>query len=385
MAFGATLKKAVGAVAGKAGKAIDTVGRATNNFSLVGGVKPFGTKLPELNISERLQSYGSKMNPFNPPSAGASGQVMGANTSDPFRTGGTTPSTSFGDLLTQPQYQPSSGGQTSGGTGGYTGGDTGGGGGFDPTGDIRAAYDQARQAYEAQFPQLEGDYNRVRGDIEGAVGRAKTTLGEQKDDIGRGYGETLRNLLTNSNELGQKTRNVYSGLNALDSSSYADAQVKQEQGLYDTQTKLEAEKVRSNKEADRYYSEYESQANSQLAALGSQYMAGRQSLQQAIADNNVEEAQTIMNYLQNLQSTMTQAKLGLASLQSQGTDVIGSLQKLNRGGIDSIFGNYLSSVYKPGISGLSSVGAPQESGSGYISPRSGRRYGSYQEFLSAEG
>ena len=372
-------QRLLGSVAGKAGKVIDVVGKATNNFGLV---TPLKTQLPELKISENLQRIGGMYNPLNPPSAKASDYNPYAGTQstyDPYRN---TQSQPTGQVLGASTGQGFGGGTTGGNTATATTGSQNGS--YDPFSNLRSAYDYARSIYESQMPSLEGDYNRVKGDIEGAVARAKETLTESKDNINRGYGESLRNLITNSQELGQKTRNVYSGLNALDSSSYADAQIKQEQAQYDTQGKLEQQKLSDTKEADRQYAEYEAKANENLATLGKQYVAGKQALQQAIADNNIEEANTIMSHMENLSSLMTNAKLGLAQLQAGGTDVIGSLKKLNGSGAGDIFGSYLSNVYNPSMSGFN-FAQPSTQGQGYISPKTGRRYGSYQDYLNSEG
>lgn len=265
----------------------------------------------------------------------------------------------FGALLGG-TYQPSSGGQPAAPTG-----DSGGDSGSSYVDQLRQAYDYARSLVSDQLPGLEADYTRIKGDIEGALGRAKETYGEQKEDIRRGYGEGLRNLIQSNRELEQKSRNVYSGLNALDSSSFAESNEKARQSFIETQGKLTSERERSNREAERQYSAYESQANQALADLGNQYQAGRQALQSAIANNRIEEATNIMNYLQNLQNTISSYKLNLAQLQAQGTDVVGALQKLNRGGLDNIFGNYLSSVYNP-MMGQLKIPTNNLAGSGYI-------------------
>lgn len=371
--FGNLLKKAAGAYVGRVGNSLQQVGTKLNAPQLVSGglgaqLQILGRQLnpvKEVKASDNLYNYSTAQSTYDP-YAGANSNI------NAYKLG---------------SYNPTTGGQGSGGNGGGadTGGGSTGGDGGDPFAKLREAFNYAKGIYEQQIPQLEGDYVRIKGDIEGAVNRSKEVLGEQINDINVGFGENLRNLLTRSKELGQKTRNIYSGLNALDSSSYGDEQIKQEQGLFDSQTKLEATKTRDEKEARRLQSGYQSKADSDLATLGKEYLAGKSALQRAIADNNIEEANSILGWMERLGSVMANAKLGAAQLASQGVDVVGNLQKLNRGGLDNIFGNYLSSIYNPSMGTMASVNATPNVGSGYISPRTGKRYGSYQDFLRAEG
>lgn len=271
----------------------------------------------------------------------------------------------FGSVLGDSTYQPSSGGQPSGGdlSGGTSQPQT------DPyLESLRAEFGNLRSLYEGQIPQLESDYQRVRGDVEGSVGRAKETLGEQKQDIGVRFGESLRDLLLSDRELGQKSRNVYSGLNALDSSSFAEAENRRGQQLIETKGKLGVEKDRSLKQADRTYADYEARATDSLANLGNQYLDAKTALQTAISQNNLDEASAIQNYIQQIQQQAQQIQsvlLNLGQLQASGTDVIGNLQGLNNSGINQVFGNYLSNYFNPTSSRLG-IPSPGLTGSGFI-------------------
>lgn len=380
--FGTALQntvKGAGALVGKVGSAINRVGQATGN------------KLPELNVSEKLQYYGSQLNPRTVGASGLRpGEVLGnSTTSDVQRMYDQNNFIPQAPNVVNNNYKPSTGG---GGGGGQVLGTSVGsapvvdssGGGYQDA--LKAAYDQARSVYESQFPGIEQDYNRATGDVNAAIERAKGTRDTSLNDVNVGYGDNLRNLVMSDRELGQKSRNLYAGQNALDSSSFLESETKRGQQLFDTQSRIETQKTRDSKDINDQYGAYERQATSTLADLGSQYMSARDSLRQAIASNNIEEAQTIQNYMQQIQSTVGNLKLNLASLQAQGTDVMGSLQKLNRGGIDSILGGYMSNYYNPTMASLTpnSQAGGMPTGS-YISPRTGKKYNSYQDFVSAEG
>lgn len=273
----------------------------------------------------------------------------------------------FGSVLGESTtYQPSSGGQPSGGD--FSGGETSA-----PQPDpyleaLRAEFGNLRTLYEGQIPQLESDYQRVRGDVEGSIGRAKETLGEQKQDIGVRFGESLRDLLQSDRELGQKSRNIYSGLNALDSSSFAEAENKRGQQLIETKGRLGVERNRNIKQADRAYADYEARATDSLANLGSQYLNAKTALQAAISQNNLDEASAIQNYINQIQQQAQQIQsvlLNLGQLQASGTDVIGNLQSLNNSNINQVFGNYLSNYFNPTSSRLG-IPSPSLTGSGFI-------------------
>jgi hypothetical protein len=237
---------------------------------------------------------------------------------------------------------------------------------------LRSTFGNMRSSIEAQLPGMEADYNRVKGDVEASVGRARETLAEGKQDINRGYGENLRDLIQTDRELGQRQRGVYSANNALDSSSFLENENKRQQQLVETKGEFTRERDRSISTADREFAAYERQANDALANLGNQYMQGRQQLQSAIAQNDLNSAAAIQNAMEQIRSRAQQVadsvnalKLNAVQLQSQGVDVIGGLQRLNRGGIDNLLGQYMSSYYNP-TAGQLTVPNPQVAGQGFI-------------------
>jgi hypothetical protein len=162
------LEQQIAKAAGKAGKAIDVVGKATNNFSLGTGVK-----LPELNISERLQSYGgyiASKNPINPPSVGAADNPINWGPSQE-----TAPWNQPGTTTTKVA--------TTGGTG-----DTGGGNGDygigQQTSDFGAMIDQDYEiamgslGQQEQSLQSQGDLAQAQIANEGAA--SQTSLGAEQ-------------------------------------------------------------------------------------------------------------------------------------------------------------------------------------------------------------
>jgi hypothetical protein len=372
-------------LAGKAGSAIQTVG----NFrpAALGGFSPnqiAGTVAPNFTLSSSLQNYGGNRSgqsfAWVPRAEASTGSVQGTTTySGPSSTTMGPLSTGYGGNPLgsgSGTYNPSTGGQgpaVGGDVGSYT--DGGGESGQDDQAylqSLRDAFSGLRSSVESQLPGIESTYNTVKGDIEGAVGRAKEVYGERKEDIGRGFGENLRNLLQTDRELGQKTRNTYSGLNALDSSSFAEAENKRQQSVFDTQGSLTRDKERQYREAEREYSAYETEATRALAGAAQEYQGAKGALQAALAQNKLDEAYSIQNAMQQIQDRARQIqdsvnafKLNLAQLQASGTNVIGNLQQFGRGGLDNIYNQYLGKTYNPGMSRLS-FSRPEIGGSGYI-------------------
>lgn len=269
-------------------------------------------------------------------------------------------------------YAPSTGGQTGGDTGG---GDTGGGddGGQAYINELRNAFGSLRSSIEGQLPGLETTYNQVKGDIEAGLGRAKEVFTERQGDVVRGFGENLKSLLMTDRELADKNRNVYSGLNALDSSQYADSENKRGQQLFDTQSRLTGDKERQLRESEREYQAYEQEGNRFLAQAATEYQSGKQALQAALAQNNLDEAFAIQNAMNEIQTRAQQTqdsinafKMNLATLQAQGTNVMGNLGKFGAGSLNDIFGGYQNNYAKGALASLN-PGQTGMQGSGYIS------------------
>lgn len=287
--------------------------------------------------------------------------VQGASTSQPPRQD------LFSGILSKPQtgtptYLPSTGGQSAGGGGGSIGnfdvpqGDSGDG---NYVNELRNVFSNLRSSIGSMMPNLENTYNTVKADIEGGINRAKQVYGERKEDVNKGFGENLRSLLLSDRELGEKNRNVYSGLNALDSSSYGDAEIKRNQNVFDTQSKLIADKERQLREAEREYGAYEAEGNRALAQAASEWMQAKSALQQALAQNDLNEAAAIQNAMndikaraQQTQDTINAFKLNLAQMQAQGTNVIGNLQKLGADSLNNIFSGFMQNTFQPSMARL---------------------------------
>lgn len=277
-------------------------------------------------------------------------------------------------------YSPATGGQAAGSGGGSGDGSQS----FDfaqPQGDsgdqnyvneLRNAFGGLRSSIEGMIPGLESTYNTVKADIEGGINRAKETFGERKQDIEKGFGTNLKSLLQSDRELGERNRNVYSGLNALDSSSYGDAEIKRSQSVFDTQAQLTGDKERQLREGERELQQYESEANKVLAQAGSEYMQQKSALQQALAQNDLNSATAIQNAMnetraraQQAQDTVNAFKLNLAQLQAQGVNVAGNLSKLGSGSLNNILSGYQTNTLNPSLARLVLPQAGVQ-GSGYI-------------------
>lgn len=262
--------------------------------------------------------------------------------------------------------------QVGGGSFDFGGGDQGGGDDAGYVDQLRNAFSGLRSSIEGQLPGLENTYNTVKADIEGGINRAKEVYGERKEDITKGFGENLKSLLLSDRELGEKNRNVYSGLNALDSSSFGDAEIKRSQNVFDTQSKLVGDKERQLRDSEREYSAYEAEGNRVLAQSANEYMQGKSALQQALAQNDMNQAYAIQNAMneararaQQVNDTLNAFKMNLAQMQAQGTNVIGNLQKFGSGSLNDIFSGFQQNTLNPAMARLN---IPQASmgGSGYI-------------------
>lgn len=265
----------------------------------------------------------------------------------------------------QQQPQPQTGGQPSDG-----GGD--GGGGYDYVGALRSAFQQSRSALEGMLPTYDKDYSNFKQTVEGGLGRAKETLATQNAEDERLYGQDLRKLLQSDKEIRQRQQGVYSGLNALDSSSYKDDVLKQDQYLLENQQGLDAEKRRNFEGRQKEYAAFEADAMGKIAQYANEIQRAKQALQQAIASTNMDEAASIQNYInqmasqaQSLNAQREAMALNLAQLQAQGTDVVGNLAKLNMGGFSNLFGQNLARRMQTAMSRFTPGGGGVQ-GSGYI-------------------
>lgn len=368
---------------GFGGKLIDTLGKAT------------GGRLPETNLSESLQSWGGN----------TSGQgftwVPKAHASEGnFSTPVTRPTPSrvtpemdanqqaFQNYVDSQKgtYNTGSTGQVLGATSGESVSGGGDSGGYDYLGALRNSFGQSKGALEAMLPTYDSDYANYEKSINSNIDTAlqTKTAQDQADEVT--YGKSLKSLLQSDRELKQRRQGVFSALNSLDSSAYRDDVTKGDQALLENQQELESEKKRYMDDRQKEYTAYENNAKSQLGAYKNEINRAKQGLQQAIASVNMDEAASIQNYIdklnseaQQVQSNLQATALNLAQLQAQGTDVAGNLSKLNMGQFANTFGQNIANRVGQ-LTSKYTLPSQNAQGSGYIG-RSGKRYNSEQEAM----
>lgn len=267
-------------------------------------------------------------------------------------------------------YAPASSGQsTGGGTGGQSvgggGGGDNGGGGYDYQSELRAAYDRSRQALEGLLPTYDADFNNYKTSVEGAINDARGTLDIQKADVTKRYGDSLKNLLNTSKDLRQRTQSTFSGLGSLDSSAYGDELIKQQQADQEGISQIDLSQNRDITELDNTFTTYERDQKSKLNSYQIDIDRAKQGVRQAMANGDIEQAQTLANYAQQVQANIDNLKLSLLSAQASGTDVLGNLRKINGVDFNNAFGQALGNRFNSATSRLviPSAGA---TGAGYI-------------------
>lgn len=323
--FGQLLSKA----AGKVGGAIDKVGKATGN------------RLPELGISENLQAipqyYAQQpQKKQTPPPAVASYTVTAPTTSNDFGPNGKI------DL--NANVNPSTGGQSAGGGQGNSGGGVQLNAPTSPQPDqagdlalLRDQYNAARSEIEGQNSTLDQTYNLSRGDIEAGITDAEKAAESQKQGLQQSYGDILKTQLKTYQDQGRQRAGTYSALGTLDSSAYGEDTLRADQSLADARLRTDLEQTRSVKSVDDQVNTYKQKASSELARLGQQYQQGKQAIQRLVAQNRLEEAGSIRDYLSqvreqaaNVQNSLNDFVNQAALLKAQGIDV-----RTNIGGVSA--------------------------------------------------
>jgi len=263
-------------------------------------------------------------------------------------------------------YLPSSSGQSLGGGGGNGGGGgDNGGGGNDYQAQLRAAYDQSRQALEGLLPTYDADFNNYKTSVEGAINDARGTLDTQKADVTKRYGDSLKNLLNTSKDLRQRTQSTFSGLGSLDSSAYGDELIKQQQADQEGVSNIDLSQNKDITELDSTFNTYERDQKTKLNSYQTDIDRAKQGVRQAMANGDIEQAQTLANYAQQVQANIDNLKLSLLSAQASGTDVLGNLRKINGVDFNNAFGQALGNRYNSATSRLVIPSAGAQ-GQGYI-------------------
>jgi len=306
-------------------------------------------------------------------------------------------STQYTAPTTQQQATQPTATAAGGGTGGAlpaTGGqpgttDTSGGGGYDYLSALRNAFGQSRQALQDQIPTYDSDFQNFQNTTNQGVQRAQDTLTQQNSADDLTYGNSLKSLLQTDRELRQRSQGTFSANNALDSSAYNDSVNKLDQNLLNNTQSIDSEKNRVGADRKSQFAAFQDDANSKIASYGNEINRAKQGLQQAIANQDIQQASTIQNYIQQVsqQAQQLQAQrqamaLNLAQLQAQGVNVNANLQNTNLNQFANTFGSGLQSQLQNGISQLSG-NQTQSQGQGYITGKSGKQYRSTQEAQQA--
>lgn len=288
-------------------------------------------------------AYGGSFNTYVAPTAGGGSYPKGPTSSSPVTTGGGS-------------YNPSTGGQSIGG-----GGD---GGGYDDSA-LRSAWDSSRSALESILPTYDADYANFESLVNKNLATAKDTLGRTVGDLTQRYGTSLKNLLQTSRDLGQRTKSTFSGLGTLDSSAFGDEILKQEQSDKEAIGALDLNKNKDITDANTQYNTYEGNQLNSLTAQRNEVDRLKAGVRQAIANNDIQQAAQLSNYIQQIQANQDSLRSNLALAAAQGTDVVGNLQKINGVDFNNLFGQNLANRANGLISRLI-IPTQGGTGAGYI-------------------
>lgn len=316
-----------------------------------------------------LQKANQAYNLFGSPVSASSAQLKPASTIRPV-TGGTT----LGPSTVAPSTSGQSIGGGSGGTGGV--GTSGSGVGLttptQPTYEdmLRNAFDSAKSSLESIIPTYDADFQNYSTGVNNSIDQASKARDTQVGDLNYRYGDALKQALQTSRDLRGRTQSTFSGLGTLDSSSYGDELLKQQQQDVNNQASLSKQQNSDISNVNNTFDTFKNDQTSKIAAYQSEIDRAKAGIRQAIANNDISQAQALSQYAQNLQNTMSNFALQLASAQSAGTNVIGNLQKINGSDFLKQFGQLLSGQYNNGLSKYQIPGQ-SNTGAGYIGSSNG--------------
>lgn len=348
-------------------------------------------KLPELGISEKLaggrttntglsqqsQAAGMKYNSYNPANYQIFGPVPQGQSI--YQSKSATPVSGAA---------PSTGGQTLGAStssGGSGGGSYGSGINLTPPvfADqsqsnnanmdlLRQQYDASRNDINAQNSQLDQTYNLSKGDIESAISQTEQAAQQQKQDQSKLFGDLLKNQLQTYQDTNRQRMGTFSALGSLDSSEFQNQQFKGDQSYAQQRGQTESEQVKTIKQIDDSVVNYRKQATSELSRLALQYQSGKQAIQSALSQNNLQEAGAIQNALDQIRqraADVQNSMIGFANqaalLKAQGNDVRVGIQ----GTTGNEYANYINNLLgQQQATGKSMYALPTSGvqGSGYI-------------------
>lgn len=359
---------------------------------LGGALDKVGTalRLPELGISEKLAG-GRTANTGLTQQSQAAGMYYNANNPANYQIYGPVPSgqSQYKSAPTTGGAAPSTGGQTLGASTGSSGGSGGGsyGAGINLTPPafadqsqsnnanmdlLRQQYDASRNDINAQNGQLDQSYNLSKGDIENAISQTEQAAQQQKQDQSKLFGDLLRNQLQTYQDTNRQRMGTFSALGSLDSSEFQNQQFKGDQAYAQQRGQTETEQTKTLKQIDDSVVNYRKQATSELSKLALQYQSGKQAIQSALSQNNLQEAGAIQNALDQIrqraadvQNSMISFANQAALLKAQGNDVRVGIQGTTGNDYAQYINNLLAQQTATGKS-MYALPTSGVQGSGYI-------------------
>ena len=324
-----------------------------------------------------------------------------ASTSTPSVKGTTTSTQNFSPYNPNASYGTSTGGAIPS-TGGQNTGGGGNGNNGNPTfsqstgpsaeeqyiNSLKDAFNSQKGAFESTLPTYDADLANYTKQVNDQIGSAQTTYDQTNQDINKNYGDVLRQALQTDKEIRNRAQGTYSTLGTLDSSSYMDTLAKQDQALGQNVGNIGTEKAKALTSTEQQFNDYKNKATSQIDAYTQEINRAKAGVRQAIANVDMNQASSLMNYAQQLEqnrqtiaNNLMNFKSQLATLQAQGYDVMGNLRKLNGSDFVNSFGSMLSGQLA-GAGNRLVVPTNNATGAGYIGPN-GKRYNSYAEYLQS--
>lgn len=256
---------------------------------------------------------------------------------------------------------------------------------------IKPYYDQAKSEIERQNPVLDSTYNLAKSDIQGGIDDTVKSGEKQKGELNLSYGDILKNQLQNYQDLNRQRMGTFSALGSLDSSSFGEQQFRADQSLSDQRGRTEVEKVKSVTNVDDQVESYKKKANGELSRLAIQYQSGKNAVADAIARNDLASASAIQGGLQELKSRAVdiQNKLldfanSASLLKAQGYDVKTNISGVSASPYANEVSKQLANMMATGRSTYTLPSNSSTEGQGYLAPN-GKKYNSRDEYLRAIG
>lgn len=237
-----------------------------------------------------------------------------------------------------------------------------------------AATDAARRAIESQSGLLDQSYNLSRGDLENTQAEAIAAGQKQKASNEKSYGNLLRQVNQTYSDVNKQRLNSAAARNAIDSSEYGVGVAQASQSQAEQALETQRQRQIADEGVDTEVNSFKSQVSAQLGQLALQYQQGKNAIQQALANNDIQGAAAIQNVIQDIQNRAV-------ALTSQGQKVIGGLPNIN---MNTYGGNLNTALTGTLASAERQFAQPQqEQVAGFIGP-DGKRYQSYADFLRSQ-